>query len=136
VSPTVRYHCYFNLNSPSYSTPFFTNRPSQGPAGTEPLQLVHRAGSLMLLFSQPELVKPLQVVLALHSAASWTALSPACCTPRSPPALSWPAWKVWLATVVQAAATGRQLFSVLSSRQKRTASHGVTITSIMNLPVH
>jgi len=44
----------------------------------------------MLPFNQPELVKPLHAESLLHSAASWAALLPTCCSPRLPPLLSLP----------------------------------------------
>jgi len=55
-----------------------TNRPSHGLAGSLPLQSVHKAGILMLLFSHPELSKPLHDGSLLHKAASWAALLPTC----------------------------------------------------------
>jgi len=95
-------------NSPAKTAPSLTNMPSQGPAGAVPLQLAHSAGTLMLLFSQPELVKPLQSVLLLHCAASCRAVFPVSCGARSPSGLSLDGVKVYPEMAVQATAVLRR----------------------------
>jgi len=71
MSNTSATHSNLCKSLPSYSAPSLTNMPSHGDnMVAEPFQSVQSAGTLMLLFSHPELVKPLQDGLAVHSPAN------------------------------------------------------------------